>query len=173
MIQTQPMQNWSNLSLIKEYQIGTHSYSHADIGSPQISTQAIWTEMRLNDEAIKRIIQKRPTHLRPPFLSTSANMLTAVGSWGYRVVSINLDTKDFLHTNAKTQVAENHKSIDQKLNGSNAKTQSFISLNHDKTSNIFQWVDEFVKQAQGKGYALVTTAECIGDRKPYREWLVE
>jgi peptidoglycan/xylan/chitin deacetylase (PgdA/CDA1 family) len=149
------------------HQIGTHTFSHKDLATLDI--QGIWDEMRLNDDAIKRIIGKRPTHLRPPFLSTSPRMLEAVGSFGYKVVSINLDTKDFEHNNKPNEVALQHQTVDAAVLQSNIARDSFISLNHDFTSKIVQWTEEFVALARGKGYKLVTTAECIGDQNPYQD----
>jgi peptidoglycan/xylan/chitin deacetylase (PgdA/CDA1 family) len=67
------------------HQVGTHTYSHKDLTT--LSTQGMWDEMRLNDDAIKAIIGKRPIHMRPPFLASNAAVLTAMGSWGYKVHS--------------------------------------------------------------------------------------
>jgi peptidoglycan/xylan/chitin deacetylase (PgdA/CDA1 family) len=148
------------------HQIGTHTFSHKDLAT--LSTQAMWNEMRLNDLAIRRIIGKRPTHLRPPFLSTNAKVLEAMGTWGYKVVNTNLDTKDYENSGKPNEIALNHQISDPILNNSNPTSASFISLNHDFTTKIVQWTEEFVKQAQAKGYRLVTSAECIGDNEPYR-----
>jgi peptidoglycan/xylan/chitin deacetylase (PgdA/CDA1 family) len=58
------------------HQIGTLTFSHKDMA--RLNTQQMWDEMRLNDDAIKAIIGKRPIHMRPPLLSTSNAMLTAM-----------------------------------------------------------------------------------------------
>jgi peptidoglycan/xylan/chitin deacetylase (PgdA/CDA1 family) len=146
--------------------IGTHTFSHKDLAT--LSTQDIWDEMRLNDEAIKRIIGQRPTHLRAPFLSTNDKVLEAVGSFGYKVININLDTRDFIHNNKPNEVALQRQEVEGKISRSNSITDSFISLNHDFTSKIVEWTEELVNLAKAKGYRFVTTAECISDRNPYR-----
>jgi peptidoglycan/xylan/chitin deacetylase (PgdA/CDA1 family) len=147
------------------HQIGTHTYSHVDLGTAGI--QLMWDQMRLNDEAISRIIGQRPTHLRPPFLSTSSSMLDAMGSWGYKVISINMDTKDFSFT-GRNAVRSMQNLVFPTLRRSNIRTDSFISLNHDFTGSIVAWTESFVREIQAKGFKLVTVAECIGDSNPYR-----
>jgi peptidoglycan/xylan/chitin deacetylase (PgdA/CDA1 family) len=145
----------------KGHQVGTHTYSHADLSV--LNNQQIWDQLRSNDIAIRNIICKRPTHLRPPYLATSTAMLNAVGTYGYKVVGINLDTRYYEHSGLPNEVALNHQSVDGTINGSNSATASFIALDHDFTKKIVQWTDELVKQVQTKGYKLVTTAQCIGD----------
>jgi peptidoglycan/xylan/chitin deacetylase (PgdA/CDA1 family) len=148
------------------HQIGTHTFSHKDLAKQ--NTQQIWDEMRLNDEAIRRIIGKRPTHLRAPYLSTNSAVLEAVGSFGYKVLGVNLDTKDYLH-NGKPNEVEAQMTIARGLiNPSDSASKSFIALNHDHTSKVVQFTEQLIALGRSKGYRFVTTAECIKDPNPYR-----
>ena len=149
------------------HQIGSHTFSHKDLA--KLNTQELWDEMRLNDDAIKAIVGKRPTHMRPPFLSVNDRALNALGSWGYKVIQINLDTKDFEHNNKPNEVALNRQSVSGQLARAAPNTMSFISLDHDFTSKIVDWVDEYVKSVQAKGFRLVTMGECLGDANIYRD----
>jgi peptidoglycan/xylan/chitin deacetylase (PgdA/CDA1 family) len=148
------------------HQIASHTLSHADLVT--LSNQGRWDEMRLNDEAIRRIIGVRPTHMRAPYLSTNAQVEIALGTWGYRIISINLDTKDYEHSGLTNEVQLSEAAVFPSLENSNPGQDSFIILNHDYTANIVAWVESLYKKSTELGYRFVTTAECIGDGNPYR-----
>jgi peptidoglycan/xylan/chitin deacetylase (PgdA/CDA1 family) len=148
------------------HQIGTHTYSHQDL--TVLSASQVKAELTKNDDAIKRIIGTRPTHLRPPFLATSPAMVNLVTSLGYKILNINIDTKDYRHNNLWNENALNHQEVDYIVASSNPQQDSFISLQHDFTTKTIQFVDEYVRQVRAKGYRFVTTGECIGDPIPYR-----
>jgi hypothetical protein len=86
-----------------------------------------------------------------------------------KVVSINIDTFDYLHTGLSNEIALNHQQVDATIAASNAQSMSFISLDHDFTTGIVQWTAEYVADVKAKGYKFVTVAECLGDSQMYRD----
>jgi peptidoglycan/xylan/chitin deacetylase (PgdA/CDA1 family) len=140
------------------HQVGSHTFSHADMAN--LTTVQQWEQMNKNDEAIAQIIGKKPLHFRAPYLSYSDSMLQALGSWGYTVVGVNLDTKDYTF---KTRILQSiHRTVDTTLNRADPKTTSFISLNHDFVTDTVLWVNDYVKTMTAKGFKFVTTSECLG-----------
>lgn len=145
------------------HQIGSHTFRHADLAT--LGNQAMWNEMRLLDNALKALIGVRPIHVRLPFLSSSQAVLNALGSWGYRVVGVNLDTKDYAHTNPATQVEQNKA---QYLSQLQQGFPSWISLQHERMSETGVWLDYYIDDLRARGYTLVTAATCLGDGAMYR-----
>jgi hypothetical protein len=86
-----------------------------------------------------------------------------------KVVSINIDTFDYLHTGLSIKIVLNHQQVDATIAASDAQSMSFISLGHDFTTEIIRWLQEYVAEVKTKGYILVTVAECLGDSQMYRD----
>ena len=148
------------------HQIGSHTYSHPNL--TDLNEEEIFEEMKNNDDAIKRIIGKKPTHMRPPYLSVNDDVLTVLGNLGYKVILMNVDTRDFEHDGDSNEVELIRQEIDEEIDPSNPEEDSFVSLSHDYVSQIVQWTETYVNMIRAKGYRLVTVAECIGDPNPYR-----
>jgi peptidoglycan/xylan/chitin deacetylase (PgdA/CDA1 family) len=164
------VQDKENLAAIFNagHQIGTHSYKHADMAT--LSYLEIYQDMNKNDAAIKAIIGKRPRHFRPPFLSVNVKVQDAMGTLGYKIVSTNLDTKDYENNGDPNEVLENMNAVSRIMDGVDSNSISFISLEHDFTSKIVETIEELVIKAKAMGFRMVTVGECIGDVEGmYRE----
>jgi peptidoglycan/xylan/chitin deacetylase (PgdA/CDA1 family) len=148
------------------HHIASHTYDHARLTT--LTTAQIYREMSLNDDCIHRIINRRPIYMRAPYLSTNDAVLTALGSWGYKVVGINLDARDFEHSGKPNEIALNHASTDARIDNADPRQSSIISLDHDYVERIVEWTTELIERVRGKGFKIVTAAECLGDSKIYR-----
>ncbi|KAF9200866.1 chitin deacetylase [Haplosporangium sp. Z 27] len=140
------------------HQIGSHTWSHADLTLPSTN---IASEMGKLDDALKTIIGKRPTYMRPPYGNTSPEVLSWLGSRGYKVIDWNVDTNDWQHPEDFKQDLDSYKKA---LQGSNAQGKSFISLQHDAekaTAEVFSKLA--IEYVLSKGYQLMTVGECLGD----------
>jgi peptidoglycan/xylan/chitin deacetylase (PgdA/CDA1 family) len=121
-----------------------------------LSTQGIWDEVSLNEQAIFNVIGKRPRHFRAPYGSTNIEVLNALGSWGYTVTKWNMDTEDYNNNG------------DWNLNkvGYNSalsqNAQSYILLNHDFSIGILDWLDFVIPDMRDRGFNFVTMDQCIG-----------
>ena len=147
------------------HQIGTHTFEHVDLTTQSI--QGIWDQMRLNDEAIRNILGKRPIHFRLPYLSTNDQVNAAIGSWGYRIVGVNVDTNDWRYStlglgDAFTATQQSYYAA-LSLNPSSA-----ISLDHDFTNQITTWLPWMIDDIRARGFNLVTARQCLGDPSAYR-----
>lgn len=121
--------------------------------------------MYLNDVAIKALIGVKPTYMRPPYLSVNPQVLTALGSWGYTVVGVNLDTMDWQHNNLANEVELNQASYDAAMK---TGAISYISLDHDFTTMIVPWLTKMIDQTLAKGFRFVSVVDCLGSGAAYR-----
>jgi peptidoglycan/xylan/chitin deacetylase (PgdA/CDA1 family) len=74
------------------HQVASHTWSHQDLSA--ITKQQRQDQMVHNEMAIRNIIQKFPTYMRPPYSScTAASGCEAdLANLGYHVVYFDLDT---------------------------------------------------------------------------------
>jgi peptidoglycan/xylan/chitin deacetylase (PgdA/CDA1 family) len=136
-------------------QIGSHSFSHADLAL--LGDSDLYDQVKQNEDAIYNVIGKRPKHFRLPYLSYNERVLAALGSWGYTVIGVNLDTKDYAHNNQPNEMSLNQ---DAYLAVMSQNPRSVISLNHDFTRGCAQWLEMMIDDARSRGFAFVTTEEC-------------
>jgi len=86
------------------HQIASHTWSHADLA--QLSATGIKSEMDQLDVAFKAILGKTPTYMRPPYLSYTDATLSTLGSLGYVVVGVDIDTLDWQYDSIDPTISE-------------------------------------------------------------------
>ena len=98
--------------------------------------------------------------MRAPFLSVSPAMLRDIGSWGYVVAGVSLDTKDysFPRPNLLKNMAD---TVAPSMANANPDQISFIVLQHDFVSGGQEWLRSFVPDMQQRGFRFVTSEECL------------
>ncbi|QLI73828.1 Chitin deacetylase [Metarhizium brunneum] len=149
--------------LSEGHQIGSHTFRHPDLAN--ISEAEVRTEMTLLDAEVKKLIGKTPTYMRPPFFSTSDEVLRILGEMQYHVINADIDTKDFENTKPET----NDKSFQ---NFKNLFGKGSISLMHDvHNTTVNQLIPNVIPFLQKSGKTSMTVGECLGDPKEnwYRE----
>ncbi|KAI8904299.1 hypothetical protein EDD86DRAFT_230030 [Gorgonomyces haynaldii] len=144
------------------HQIASHTYAHADMAT--LSDADRYLQLYNLDKLLVGIIGKSPRHFRYPYLSNNAASNAAVGSWGFDVIGINVDTKDYDHNAAgvteATQLSQNE--AQWRSDYSSVGGGAVISLDHDFTTHIVAWVNKFVPEIKALGYTLVTVEQCVG-----------
>jgi len=76
------------------HEIASHSWSHPDLG--KMSDEAVRRELQKTDDAIVAAIGKRPTLMRPPYGSITANQKRWFHSeFGYRIIIWDVDPLDW------------------------------------------------------------------------------
>lgn len=143
------------------HQIGTHTYSHADLLALSNDVDLMKKEMTMNDDTIMKIIGVKPTYMRPPYMSFDENVLSLLAEWGYTVIGANLDTKDYYNSRSNDEnetIRLNQAHFDQEIRRGHS---SWISLNHDFTLGVVLWISNMIEQIRSIGYQLVTVQECI------------
>jgi peptidoglycan/xylan/chitin deacetylase (PgdA/CDA1 family) len=150
------------------HQIATHTYSHADLVQLEDDEDAVKLEMTANDDVIMQIIGQRPIYMRPPYMSLDQKVLDLLVDWGYVIVSYNMDTHGYSH--GELQVSLNQVEFDQQIAKGNP---SWISLEHDFTANIADWVSTLIDQITYMGYTFVTIEECLQGPPSYRDGTIQ
>ena len=72
------------------HQVASHTWSHQDLSV--ISDAQRYDQMVKNEMAIRNIIGKYPTYMRPPYSSCNAACQTMLKNLGYVVSYFDLDT---------------------------------------------------------------------------------
>ncbi|KAH6575299.1 hypothetical protein BASA50_003492 [Batrachochytrium salamandrivorans] len=143
------------------HQIGSHTLTHQDMTT--LNFAQMWTEMKSNDDLIRGIIGKSPMYMRPPFGSINSQVLTAMGTWGYKVVTWNVDSNDWRHDGKTNMIALNDVSYANDMKGLPLPTTPFITLQHDYVVNEVEWDQHVITKFTALGYRFVTVGECLGD----------
>jgi peptidoglycan/xylan/chitin deacetylase (PgdA/CDA1 family) len=168
------------------HQVASHTWSHQDLSA--ITQEQRINQMVHNEMAIRNIIQKFPTYMRPPYSSCDE----ASGCWkdmqnlGYVVTYFDVDTDGTLAQRFKCcrsmtnqRIDYNNDSPDKIQNAKNnfnkyfqtdnIATDKFLSIEHDIHEQTAHNLTEYMlKIIQDKGYRGVTVGECLGD--PAENW---
>lgn len=75
------------------HQVASHTWSHADLAT--LDAAGVTSQMTQLETALLNIIGKYPTYMRPPYYSYNADTLATLGGLGYKVITSDVDTKDF------------------------------------------------------------------------------
>ncbi|KAG9053520.1 hypothetical protein FS842_007964 [Serendipita sp. 407] len=137
------------------HQIASHSWSHpSNFGS--MSTQQLTTEMQKLEGALNKIIGKKPTYMRPPYLATGGNVLNTMRTLGYRVITNDVDAGDWNGLSAQQS--------EQRFQQAGAGGNGHIPLMHETySSTVYTLVPWLINWAKQNKLRLVTVAECLGD----------
>lgn len=147
------------------HQIASHTWSHRDL--TQSSSEERRYQMQQLESALRTVIGKVPTYMRPPYANCVGDCLPDIENLGYHIVNFDVDTKDYLsNTPGTIQTA-----IDT-FNGAldaGGPDSSFLVLSHD----VHQTTAEILTPAmlgkiQERGFRAVTVGECLGD--PEGNW---
>ncbi|KAF2447645.1 carbohydrate-binding module family 18 protein [Karstenula rhodostoma CBS 690.94] len=150
------------------HQFASHTWSHQDLSA--ITQEQRINQMVHNEMAIRNIIQKLPTYMRPPYSSCDEPS----GCWkdmqdlGYVVTYFDIDTDDYNNDSPdKIQNAKNN--FSKYFQTDNVATDKFLSIEHDIHEQTAHNLTEYMlKIIQDKGYRGVTVGECLGD--PAENW---
>ncbi|ORZ28356.1 hypothetical protein BCR41DRAFT_345166 [Lobosporangium transversale] len=141
------------------HQIASHTWSHQDLAT--LKGAAIIQEMTKLEVALRAIIGKAPTFMRPPYGSTNALALTTLGNLGYKVINWDQDTNDWQHTKDYKKSLDLYKTVLKK--SSELKKPGHIFLQHDVHELTAKKVGPLaVDYALSKGYKVVTVGTCLG-----------
>ena len=146
------------------HQIASHTYDHLDLST--LSIDEVYSQMYRNENAIYKVIGVKPKYMRPPYGSYTPTTLTALGSWGYKVIWQNLDSQDYAHQNSDNQTKLDEQAYSSTISQFPVPQTSFISLQHDFVSNtVLEWVEEVIQTYTAKGYIFGTVGDCLGETR--------
>lgn len=86
-------ENWSGVikrMVAEGHQVASHTWSHQDLS--KITEEQVYDQMIRNEMAIRNIIGKYPTYMRPPYSSCEAVCQSVLSKLGYVISYFDLDT---------------------------------------------------------------------------------
>lgn len=147
------------------HQIGSHTWSHADLSAA--GPQGRQYQVRQLEKALRIVLGKTPTYLRPPYATCSRECLADMERMGLHVVNFDVDPKDYLH--------QRPDDIDAAMENFSAALDrggwgnSFLVLSHDSLKQTAEsLVPHMLQEIYHRGYRAVTVGECLGD--PAENW---
>lgn len=131
--------------------IGNHSFTH-HFFIDLFSTQRLSREISDTDAAIGEAIGRRPRLFRPPYGVTTPNFARAIRRVGHLCIGWNVRSMD-------TVVK-----IEQQLLGNmvRALAPGAVFLFHDSSPATVGMLDEFIRQAQQRGFRIVPLDQLLG-----------
>jgi peptidoglycan/xylan/chitin deacetylase (PgdA/CDA1 family) len=155
-ISQNPYKSYIKHAFNKGHQIANHGYKHLDL---VLSSTDVYEEITTLDNAIHKIIGKKPAFTRPPFGNYNDRTIDEIQKAGHRSVSLwNLDTNDGKGDNAFTAFKE-------ALAVKSSLKDSFVVLMHEHIDQNLKRTQQIIDYGESKGYKFVTMAKCVGDSK--------
>lgn len=148
------------------HQIASHTWSHQNLD--QITHEQRVEQMVKNEMALRNIIGKYPTYMRPPYSACySASCQNDMKALGYVVTSFDLDTDDYNQlTKEKIQVAKDNFKSGIDSAGADGDRLSISHDIHELTAlNLTGYMLDYVYR---NGWTAVTVGECMND--PVENW---
>ncbi|XPS75252.1 hypothetical protein M3J07_007334 [Ascochyta lentis] len=148
------------------HQVASHTWSHQDLSA--ITEAQVYDQMVKNEMAIRNIIGKYPTYMRPPYSSCTDTCQNVLKNLGYVVSYFDLDTDDYNQlTREKIQVAKDNfvgnMSTVQPASGSK------LAIGHDiHELTALNLTVTMIETLQARGFKGVTMGECMNE--PEANW---
>ena len=130
--------------------IGNHTYSHSH-GFDFFSSKKMTEELKKCDDAIEKVISKKPNFFRPPNGVTNPMLRRALKNFGYHVIGWSVRSFDTSIKDEKKVL----KRITKKLKGGD------IVLFHDSHTRIIPLLHDFLDFCNENGFKIVGLEEMI------------
>ncbi|KAJ4382155.1 hypothetical protein N0V86_002484 [Didymella sp. IMI 355093] len=152
------------------HHIASHTWTHLDLSA--VSSIDRKQQMWKNEMALRNIIGKIPTYMRPPYSSCTAESGCEkdMADLGYHVTYFDVDTDDYNQDDVnKIQNSKNYFKGNITANGASPATSEWLSIGHDiHYQTVYNLTDYMLSTLTGLGYKAVTVGECLGD--PSANW---
>lgn len=164
--------------------VASHSYSHPNFD--EYWPEGIQHEMDRAKGLFLKHIGKAPRFMRPPFGNTTPRTIEALHDLGYFIIRWNVDTNDWMYTDApQKSLTEFSSKLPDEAQINNIRWQkngltelgvrtmingildSKIALMHDIHAGIVQFLPGLIRHARSLGYKFVSMDECLGGINPY------
>jgi peptidoglycan/xylan/chitin deacetylase (PgdA/CDA1 family) len=148
------------------HQVASHTWSHLDLST--ITDDQRYDEMVKTEMAIRNVLGKYPTYMRPPYSSCNDACQTVMKDLGYVIAYYDIDTQDWAHQDNIQEAKEIFKrEMDQTEGGPQSGHR--IALAHDiheqTASSLTPFMLQYLKESGWKG---VTLGECLAE--PKQNW---
>ncbi|KAK9763225.1 hypothetical protein K7432_010310 [Basidiobolus ranarum] len=146
------------------HQIASHTDRHLSLNT--LTVEEIQEEMKMADKSIKQATGVIPTYMRPPYGDCNPACQEVMKTMGYHIVAWNVDSNDWQYVTTPERYDSLVKNIVEKVNHSNPKVDSFVSLQHDIHDFSIERTAKVIDAIKEKGYQFTTVAECLGNQWP-------
>jgi peptidoglycan/xylan/chitin deacetylase (PgdA/CDA1 family) len=137
------------------HEIENHTWSHPNLG--KMSDEAVRSQLRRTDDAIKNATGMRPTLMRPPYGSISARQKRWINDeFGYEIILWDVDPLDWKRPGPGLVC---NRIVAETRAGS-------IILSHDIHSGTIEAMPATLNQLEAKGFKFATVSELIQMAKP-------
>ena len=155
-----------NRMIADGHQVASHTWSHQDLSA--ITEAEVYDQMVKNEMAIRNIIGKYPTYMRPPYSSCNEVCQNVMQELGYVISYFDLDTDDYNQlTRERIEVAKNN--FRNAVNPANPATQSKLAIAHDiHELTALNLTVTMIETLQARGFKGVTMGECMNE--PEANW---
>jgi hypothetical protein len=148
------------------HQVASHTWSHQDLS--KITDAQRYDQMVKNEMAIRNIIGKYPTYMRPPYSSCNEGCQAVLKNLGYVVSYFDLDTDDYNQLSNIQVAKDNFKRILDETQGG-PQSGDRLAIAHDiHEATALSLTGYMLEYLKSKGYRGVTMGECMGE--PEANW---
>jgi peptidoglycan/xylan/chitin deacetylase (PgdA/CDA1 family) len=150
------------------HQIGSHTWTHPNL--EKISQQERYHNMYQNEMALRNIVGKIPTYMRPPYSSCLEACQKDMADLGYHISNFDIDTDDYEQA-PKGMIQESMNRFKGFLTqqGASPEKSQWLTISHDIVNMTAYNLTEFMlRTLTDQGYKAVTIGECMND--PVENW---
>ncbi|XP_014560489.1 carbohydrate esterase family 4 protein [Bipolaris victoriae FI3] len=150
------------------HQLASHTWTHLDLSA--ISSQDRHDQMIKNEMALRNIVGKIPTYMRPPYSSCTAESGCEkdMADLGYHVTYFDVDTDDYEHDDP-TLIQYSKDVFKGNVSSGKAASAQWLEIGHDIHEQTAMNLTEYMLSTLTQlGYKAVTVGECLGD--PAENW---
>jgi peptidoglycan/xylan/chitin deacetylase (PgdA/CDA1 family) len=150
------------------HQIGSHTWTHPNL--EKISQQERYKTMYQNEMALRNIVGKIPTYMRPPYSSCLEACQKDMADLGYHISNFDIDTDDYEQA-PKGMIQESMNRFKGFLTaeGTSPDKNQWLTISHDIVNMTAYNLTEFMlRTLTDQGYKAVTIGECMND--PVENW---
>ena len=131
------------------HEIGNHSTTHPNM--PQLSQDKVLEEVKVTEEKIEKLINKKTTLFRPPFGDYDDKLINLLRENDYYTIQWDVDSLDWKELGVQPVVDKVTRNIQ---NGS-------IVLFHNNAKYIKEYLPLVIERLQDSGYEIVPVSELI------------
>jgi peptidoglycan/xylan/chitin deacetylase (PgdA/CDA1 family) len=150
------------------HQIGSHTWTHPNL--EKISQQERYKNMYQNEMALRNIVGKIPTYMRPPYSSCFEACQKDMADLGYHISNFNIDTDDYNQApKGMIQKSMDKFKVNLTQQGTGPDKSQWLTISHDIVNMTAYNLTEFMlRTLTDQGYKAVTIGECMND--PVENW---
>ncbi|KAH7380580.1 hypothetical protein BKA66DRAFT_419705 [Pyrenochaeta sp. MPI-SDFR-AT-0127] len=151
------------------HQIASHTWTHLDLSA--VSQLDRKNQMWKLEMALRNIVGKIPTYMRPPYSSCTGQCQTDMADLGYHVTYFDVDTDDY-NQDSPNQIQNSKNWFKGNITQGGATAAGgakWLEIAHDIHEQTANNLTEYMLSTLTTlGYKGVTVGECLGD--PVSNW---